>query len=197
MYRICITCFEVILAAIVIIPVFLIMGKIFFYNRKKTIYYIMFALYLAAIYHLVGLPSIQYFQMDVSVNLIPFIGMISDWKNSILNILLFVPLGIFLPLLFEQFRSIKETVLFGLCMTFMIEILQIFTFRATDINDIVTNVIGTCIGYLIAHTISKKAPQVMITNKNHYEVFSICGIVFAVMFFVQPFISEFFWNFIL
>lgn len=197
MYRILITCFEVALAAIVIIPVFLIMGKTLFHNRKKTIYYIVFALYLAAVYHLVGLPCIQYLQLDLSVHLIPFVGMISDWKNSILNIFLFVPLGIFLPLLFEKFRSMKRTVLFGTCMTFLIELLQIFTFRATDINDIATNIIGTCLGYLIASIISKKAPQIMITDKTNYEVFVVCGIVFAIMFFIQPFISGFFWNFIL
>ena len=36
-------------------------------------------------------------------------------------------------------------------MTSFIEIAQIFTGRATDIDDIITNITGTLIGYLIAY----------------------------------------------
>ena len=36
-------------------------------------------------------------------------------------------------------------------MTSFIEIAQIFTGRTTDINDIITNIAGTLIGYLIAY----------------------------------------------
>lgn len=38
----------------------------------------------------------------------------------------------------------------------MIEILQLFTFRATDIDDIIMNTIGTCVGYGIAKIILGK-----------------------------------------
>lgn len=36
-------------------------------------------------------------------------------------------------------------------MTSFIEIAQIFTGRATDIDDIITNIAGTLVGYLIAY----------------------------------------------
>ena len=39
----------------------------------------------------------------------------------------------------------------GFAMTSFIEIAQIFTGRTTDIDDIITNIAGTLIGYLIAY----------------------------------------------
>ena len=118
--------------------------------------YSVLALYLSAVYTVVGLPTIIYLRIDLHCNFVPFLGMISDLKNAILNIILFIPLGIMLPLLCGRFRNIKSTFLLGLGMTLIIEILQIFTFRTTDINDIITNATGTMLGYFIANMVIKK-----------------------------------------
>ena len=74
-----------------------------------------------------------------TVSLIPFIYMLSDLVNACLNVLLFVPFGFFLPMLWKEFRSIKSVALAGIVATSFIEISQLFTGRATDIDDIITN----------------------------------------------------------
>lgn len=186
MHRIISAGFETLLAAIILVPILLIMEKTMFHNLKKVLVYSVFALYLAAMYSIVGLPDITYMRLGFSFNFIPFAGMVSDLKNSVLNVILFVPLGILLPVTGDKFRTMKNTILFGFFTTLTIEILQIFTFRATDVNDIITNVTGTIIGFFIAKILMKKLPRVMIRDQKSYEVFLISGLVFVVMFTVQP-----------
>ena len=84
--------------------------------------------------------------------------MFSDCKNSLLNVLLFVPLGFFLPLFWKKFSAFGYTLLFGFCTSLLIELLQIFTFRATDVNDLMTNTVGTVLGYLLARIVLKLFP---------------------------------------
>ena len=114
-----------------------------FHNIKKTAAYIIFILYLTAMCFLVGFPSVTGIKIGWSYNFIPFYGMLNDITNSYLNVLLFIPLGIFVPCLWPEYRSMMKTVGLGLMTSLGIEILQIFTFRATDINDVITNVAGT------------------------------------------------------
>lgn len=50
-----------------------------------------------------------------------------------------------------RIQKYDETVGLGLMTSLGIEILQIFTFRATDINDVITNVAGYNDRYLIGN----------------------------------------------
>ena len=88
---------EVIAAAVVLIPALLFLEKRYFHNPKKSLVYLIFTLYFAAVYVAAGLPTVTYFRPDISFNLVPFVDMIPDYRNAILNIILFVPLGIMLP----------------------------------------------------------------------------------------------------
>ena len=94
-------------------------------------------------------------KIEVTVNIIPFIYMIPDFANACLNVLLFIPFGFFLPTLWEKFRNVKSTILVGLLTTLFVEISQLFTGRATDIDDVITNIFGTIIGYYIAYWFTK------------------------------------------
>lgn len=73
-----------------------------------------------------------------------------NWQFIILNILLFVPLGIFLPIIHKKFNNILWTLFVGLIITLIIECLQYLTgFGIFDIDDIFNNILGTAIGYII------------------------------------------------
>lgn len=194
MHRIHSVMLEMIAASVFIIPIFCIFGKLFFHNVKRTVLYVVFAFYLVAILSLVGFPSIIYVQLDPSINIIPFFDMISDFKNACLNILLFIPLGVFLPLLWDKYRNIKPTFIVGLCVTCIIEITQIFTLRSTDINDIITNTAGTLIGYFLIAKITKNFTYHTLSNAKNTDLYIICGTVTAIMFFAQPFISSLLWK---
>ena len=149
MYRIYATGIETAAASTILIPILFLYQIFIFRNIKKTAAYIIFTLYLTAMCFLVGFPSAAGIKIGWSYNFIPLYGMLTDITNSCLNVLLFIPLGIFVPCLWPVYRSMIKTVGLGLMTSLGIEILQIFTFRATDINDLITNAAGTLAGYLI------------------------------------------------
>lgn len=73
---------------------------------------------------------------------------IGEWRNLILNILMFVPIGILMPLLFNKFQQWYITYLVGFVATLFIEILQFISKRGIfEIDDIINNFLGCAIGY--------------------------------------------------
>lgn len=197
MHRIYSTLIEIMAAAVFVIPVWAIYNKLFFHCVKRTIVYMAFGFYLSSILALVGFPSITSLELDFSVNIVPFVDMISDFANACLNILLFVPFGFFLPTLWSEFRNKKRVILTGLITTFAIEISQILTLRTTDINDVVTNTLGTIIGYHLAQTITKNFTKYTLPNSRSSDFYVICGSVVLIMFFLQPFVSSMLWEMVL
>ena len=197
MHRIYGALIEIIAAAVFIIPLWCMYNKLWFHSRKRTVIYMVFGFYLTALLALVGFPSVMSLKIDFAVNIIPFADMASDFINACLNVILFVPLGFFLPILWDTFRKIKNVALTGLITTLFIEILQIFTLRTTDINDIITNTVGTIIGYFIARGITNKFTKGILQNSKIGDFYMICGTVVLVMFFLQPLISSLLWKMVL
>ena len=188
---------ELVAATVFIIPVWCVYEKIFFQSWKRTLIYMIFGFYLVVVLALVGFPNITMSQMEFTVNLIPFIYMLSDLVNACLNVLLFVPFGFFLPMLWKEFRSIKRVALAGIVATFFIEISQLFTGRATDIDDIITNSIGTLIGYFIGCFVTKNFTKRTLSDSKINDFYLICGSVGVIMFFLQPFVSTWLWGILL
>lgn len=81
------------------------------------------------------------------VNLIPFNS--EGIRTYILNIIMFMPLGFLLPLIWEKFRNTVKVFYTGLCFSLAIEICQLFNHRATDIDDLMMNSLGAVLGYFI------------------------------------------------
>lgn len=72
----------------------------------------------------------------------------SAWRNIILNILMFVPLGFWLPLGQKRFRASWKTYLAGLFLASGIEAFQlVFSLGIVEVADIFNNTLGTMIGY--------------------------------------------------
>ena len=195
MYRIYSTGIETAAASAILIPILFLYHIFIFHNIKKTAAYILFSLYLAAICFLVGFPNIAGMRIVLSHNFIPLRGMLTDITTSYVNVLLIIPLGIFVPCLWPEYRSMMKTVGLGLMTSLGIEILQIFTFRATDINDVITNVAGTMIGYLIGKLIINRFPQLNWLGCKERELYLLYVTVGVVMFFSQPFIQSVLGNF--
>jgi len=75
-------------------------------------------------------------------------------RNTLGNVALFMPLGILLPLVDTRFRSIRRVLLIGLCLSLTIETVQfglrfVGNPRAVDIDDVLLNTLGACLGFLI------------------------------------------------
>ena len=127
---------------------------------RKWIKVLLFAVYMNAMLIIVGIPNVAYIRWDPTINWIPF----HDFSSSnilgmVLNIIMLIPFGVFLPVYFAKFRKLLPTVLAGVIMSLTMEVLQLFTFRATDVDDLIMNTLGTLLGYFIGALIVRRADK--------------------------------------
>lgn len=180
---------------ILMLPVILIIGfefllialYYFYYQRRRTdrhkqipvkklllgamfIGYIVFVLELTVI----GRGTSHYMQM----NLQPFSGYIDAWKkyslrdlqNCLFNILMFVPLGMFLPLLMAKCKEFKWLLLVVVGATASIETYQTLSGAGIfELDDLINNSLGGIIGYQLYKL------AVSISNHKKVKVKSLIG----------------------
>ena len=180
---------ELLISLIILIPIFWMLNKVKFRNTAETIRYFIFAFYLSAVYLFVGMPTLQFMRFELSLTLIPFLPMMTDIRNTILNVFLFVPLGLLLPFLWKKYQSLLNTFLFGFGLSLSIELLQILTYRATDINDIIANTLGAVLGYCVFCIASCITPSITGFSKEKTELLIIILSVVITMFFAQPYLA--------
>lgn len=90
------------------------------------------------------------------LNLVPFSWLFETWAMGPLkmisqvigNILMFIPLGFLLPIVFKRFTSFKKTFQFIWLFSFFIEFTQYFIGRSADIDDLILNTLGGVIGFM-------------------------------------------------
>ncbi|MBR2403364.1 MAG: VanZ family protein [Lachnospiraceae bacterium] len=71
-----------------------------------------------------------------------------EWRNIILNIMMFVPFGFLLPLVSKKFQIFWKTYLTGFLFTFLIEMTQLlFNLGICELDDFMNNTVGAMIGY--------------------------------------------------
>ncbi|MEG0734032.1 VanZ family protein, partial [Anaerorhabdus sp.] len=93
--------------------------------------------------------------------------------EKIPNVLLFIPFGFLLPIVFKRVNKWYILLTITFLMTFTIEFIQSFIGRLADIDDIIMNLFGAMIGYAlyvliryITKTRVKAQKQVMKQHKN-------------------------------
>ena len=111
-----------------------------------------------------------------SVNLVPartVVGIIRDFPGLVIqqlqgNVVMFVPLGFLLPLLSTRYRRFAMTAAVGLSVSVGIELVQfaqlltLTSRRSADVDDVILNVTGACLGYLVwrgAHALARTLPR--------------------------------------
>ncbi|MDM5186117.1 VanZ family protein [Bacillus sp. DX4.1] len=129
-------------------------------ERKKQIHIMkhilgaVFIGYIVFVFELtiIGRGTSHYLQM----NLHPFSGYVDAWKkyslrdlqNCIFNILMFVPLGILLPLIIPKFKEFKWLLLVVVSTTVSIETYQTLSGAGIfELDDLINNLLGGIIGY--------------------------------------------------
>lgn len=87
----------------------------------------------------------------------PFISQINTIiEDDILNILFFVPLGMYASLFIKKHKFIK-VILFSFLLSLFFEIFQLFSLIGSfSTKDLITNVLGSIIGYFIYRLMYKK-----------------------------------------
>ncbi len=109
--------------------------------------------------------SMSYFeQIGYNINLVPFstlaeyFGYLGDGghmvRHAIINlggnVVMFIPLGFFLALLWKRLRRVLPHLVTTAAIITAVELIQLFTLRGSaDIDDLILNVIGSAIGYLL------------------------------------------------
>ncbi|NFO14253.1 VanZ family protein [Clostridium botulinum] len=141
-------------------------------SRKHFLGVFVFLLYLAAVYGVTGIGTIWDVQRFVTTStsefdrifLVPFSSS-QVIMPYVLNIIMTIPLGFLLPLIWKQFRTIKKVALSGFLLSLCIELSQLFTqSRNTTTDDLIMNTLGAIIGYFIF-----KAFFYIILRKNSNE----------------------------
>jgi|GEM_PF-2052985 len=100
------------------------------------------------LFHGWPLPERVPFEGTISISL--FSGLHTVWDCIMLcgNILLFIPLGYFIALLWEKAAWWVPTIL-GVCLSLGIECIQLHIGRTFELEDIVLNVCGAFLGWLL------------------------------------------------
>lgn len=101
-----------------------------------------------------GLP----FFSPGNINLVLFDTFSQSTYVLIANIVLFMPFGLFAALLWRGFNW-KRALLTGGCITFSIEICQLFIGRTFDVDDLMLNIVGVFCGFLLALAVRGLFPR--------------------------------------
>ena len=75
--------------------------------------------------------------------------------NLLGNICLFLPLGILYPICGKRWRSLKSVTLLTLTFSIFLEVVQFFSGRSVDIDDILLRMVGVWIGYWLFCSLKK------------------------------------------
>ena len=145
--------------------------------KRSRIVYALFVAYCALMLWLLfdrpgyidGIPYRD--QLLLNLNLMPFrtlrlfFGLLHDHRpylvraaliNLLGNVVMFVPLGLFLPLIFTRLRKLWRTLFTVTLLIAAVEIAQLFTLLGScDVDDLILNLLGAALGYGIYKRIKK------------------------------------------
>lgn len=119
--------------------------------------YLFITYMIISLVEVVGFPSLSEWKrilqfnetiFNPSINIIPFKDGLGI--TDLLNIILFMPLGFFIPALWDSYKKLLSTLCYGIFFSLIIEVSQLFVlYRTTDINDLIMNGLGTFCGWII------------------------------------------------
>jgi glycopeptide antibiotics resistance protein len=170
------------LTNLIIIPLWIIMRLLAQRNSKPTdsafmrreLILLFFVIYVVSVASITIIPLPE-FKGNVSIyrhiNLVPFarsvkslanlsnntqasVTLITISENFFGNIIMFIPLGIFLPLLNNKYHSFKKVILTAALCSLSIESIQFISmsfgiYRFVDIDDVILNTFGATIGFAL------------------------------------------------
>ena len=114
--------------------------------------YLSFLLYFTLMPVIAKLPYILNHPYKL-INMTPFVDVLAgrgDFiRQILLNVIMMVPFGFLFPITQNPAVGFRRTVFFCFIISLGIELLQPFFTRHADITDLVTNMIGGMVGYVL------------------------------------------------
>lgn len=182
------------------LPVFLAGFLMYKYAKKKDISFpkrkmtliAIFAIYLFLVISVTGAGSIydigKYENLirPGEITLLPFTSGGTNYMTYILNVIMFMPLGFLVPLIWDKARNFWYIFVTGFGFSFLIECSQLLNRRNSALDDILMNTLGAIIGYGILLLFLKliKKPLKIGQQIFKYEPFIYIGAVFFGNFFL-------------
>lgn len=186
--------FTIVWPTLVIILAIAIILRIFYINnnKKKFVFHeefflLLFLTYILVLFELVTYQDVQTY----GTNFIPFreilrydIGSYGFYRQVIGNILIFLPFGYFVSR-YVKISKIGSMFIIAFLTSSIIETVQYFIGRCFDIDDILLNVTGGILGFLLfigTDAIRKKLPSIF--QKDFlYNILSIIVIILLALYF--------------
>ena len=182
---------------VVLLIIFVIMRVTIFIKGEskrvvlhEEIFNLLFLGYLLLLFHLVTSQDMQVYN---GTNFIPFreilrydVGTSGFYKQVIGNIILFIPFGYFVSC-YCKIKGLGTITLVSLLSSLTIEVVQHFIGRSFDVDDIILNVVGGIIGFLLyisLNAIRMHLPKFL--RKDWFlNLLSIIIIVLIVLYFFR------------
>ncbi|MCL1895101.1 MAG: VanZ family protein [Clostridiales bacterium] len=154
----------------------------------------LFCLAVLAVLSITSVPDVFRLSFEPTINLAPFSDFPEGLLHDLSNILLFLPVGFLLPMLWKKFDKWQTALLCGFFFSLSIEVSQLFNSRITDIDDLLLNTAGAIIGYFIFKFVKKRAPGISafaIGHANHWkwEPYACFCFAWITLLFFHHFIS--------
>ena len=137
-------------------------------DTLSALFAAVFAIYLFALLHLTGAGTLHdairfgIIPNPHQINSVPFASLEDDIEGHMLNVLLFVPLGLIIPAISGNRLTVFPVAALTAATSATIEISQLLNSRVTDVDDFFMNVIGALIGYGLFRCIASKTKRYLI-----------------------------------
>lgn len=202
MFELLVTGLDMLAAGIFAVPGILLLGLLFGRIRRERMgpltlgLLVIFELYLCAMFSVVGLPALAYIRFEPEFNLLPLVGMVENRTALLLtglNVALFVPLGFLIPLLWPKYaKKTWQMVGVGFGVSLLVEFIQIFSFRLTDVDDLIANTAGALLGFGLFKLLPERRRGQFTGQPVPLGAAVILGV--AVVMFLSPLIYSRFWD---
>jgi len=164
-----------------------------------------FLIYIAFVFILTGFGTIwdiiYYGDLGrvADIHLIPFDSFEIEHASSnvisyLLNIIMMMPFGFMLALIWPSFRSLKKITLVAFAFALTIEFSQLFNLRASTVDDLIMNTLGAIVGYFVFKgfyrlTTKNKTKEQGVTKysskvlRHEAIIYLICSVMGMFLFF--------------
>lgn len=155
-----------------------------------------FSFYLFFIIAATGIGNTAELSFSPEILMIPFRDIVVAPLHFTLNIVAFIPFGVFLPLLYKRYSHFGKVALAGFLFSLCIELVQMFGWGATEIDDLIANTLGVCLGH-ISYCLMKKSlcknlgeSFRSVDINDTVELVLLTSCTFLIMALVQPLIGN-------
>ena len=141
-------------------------------RQKRKVTFVQFAVLITFGVYLLCMINLVFFPIEVNIgryanqtpwyktiNFIPVLTI--DVKTFLLNVIMLIPFGMYIPFLMKTEISVKKIAILGFGLSLSFEVVQLMirvvlgSGRSTDINDLLANTAGAIIGFFIVRKLVK------------------------------------------